>query len=100
MRTLGAVAHSLSDNLITRAADVMLKEQRKLVLVARETPLSVIHLDNMLRLARAGAVVLPANPGFYHRPDSVADVIDFVVARVLDQIGVPHTLMQRWGSEH
>lgn len=98
MGTLAAVAAGLSDNLIERAADVMLKEQRKLVLVPRETPFSVIHLENMLRLARAGAVVLPANPGFYHRPGDVQGVIDFIVARILDQIGVRHQLMARWGE--
>ena len=97
MGTLAAVAAGLADNLIERAADVMLKEGRKLVLVPRETPLSVIHLENMLRLARAGAVMLPANPGFYHQPQSVDEVIDFVVARILDQLGVKHELMARWG---
>ena len=76
----------------------MLKEGRKLVLVPRETPFSAIHLENMLRLARAGAVILPPNPGFYHRPDSVAALVDFVVARILDQIEVPHSLMPRWGE--
>ncbi|MBL8484066.1 MAG: UbiX family flavin prenyltransferase, partial [Rhodocyclaceae bacterium] len=98
MGTLAAVAQGLADRLITRAADVVLKERRKLVLVPRETPLSVIQLENMLRLARAGAVILPAVPGFYHRPQSVAEVVDFVVARVLDQLGVPHDLMARWGA--
>jgi 4-hydroxy-3-polyprenylbenzoate decarboxylase len=98
MGTLAAIAQGLSDNLIERAADVALKEGRKLVLVPRETPLSVIHLENMLRLARAGAVVLPPNPGFYHHPQAVGDLVDFVVARILDQIGVPHELMQRWGA--
>lgn len=98
MGTLAAIANGLADNLIERAADVMLKEARKLVLVARETPLSAIHLENMLRLARAGAVVLPANPGFYHHPQRVEDIVDFVVARVLDQLRIPHTLMQRWGD--
>jgi 4-hydroxy-3-polyprenylbenzoate decarboxylase len=77
----------------------MLKEGRKLVLVPRETPFSVIHLENMLKLARAGAVILPANPGFYHHPKTVEDVVDFVVARVLDHLGVQHDLMQRWGDE-
>jgi 4-hydroxy-3-polyprenylbenzoate decarboxylase len=99
MGTLAAIANGLSDNLIERAADVMLKEARKLVLVPRETPFSVVHLENMLRLARAGAIVLPANPGFYHRPGSVDDIVDFIVARVLDQLGVPHKLMARWGAE-
>ncbi len=96
--TLAAVAAGMSDNLIERAADVMLKESRKLVLVPRETPFSTIHLEAMLKLAQAGAVILPANPGFYHRPRSVAEVVDFIVARVLDQLGVEHHLMQRWGE--
>ena len=78
----------------------MLKEGRKLVLVPRETPLSAIHLENMLRLSRAGAIILPANPGFYHHPTRVEDVVDFVVARVLDQLGVVHKLMPRWGEPH
>jgi 4-hydroxy-3-polyprenylbenzoate decarboxylase len=98
MGTLAAVAQGLADNLIERAADVMLKERRPLILVPRETPLSAIHLENMLRLARAGAVVLPANPGFYHRPASVEAIVDFVVARVLDQLRIAHQLMQRWGD--
>jgi 4-hydroxy-3-polyprenylbenzoate decarboxylase len=76
----------------------MLKEKRKLILVPRETPLSAIHLENMLRLDRAGALILPANPGFYHRPRSVEDVVDFVVARVLDHLGIAHTLVARWGE--
>ena len=97
MGTLAAIAQGLADNLIERAADVVLKEGRKLVLVPRETPFSAIHLENMLRLARAGAVILPPSPGFYHHPQTVADLVDFVVARVLDQLAVPHTLMQRWG---
>ena len=99
MGTLGAIAHGLADNLIERAADVMLKERRPLVLVPRETPLSAIHLDNMLKLAHAGAVILPPVPGFYTRPTSVADVVDFVVARVLDQLAVPHELVPRWGED-
>jgi 4-hydroxy-3-polyprenylbenzoate decarboxylase len=98
MGTLAAIAQGLADNLIERAADVMLKERRPLILVPRETPLSTIHLENMLRLAQAGAVVLPANPGFYHRPASVEGVVDFVVARVLDHLRIPHRLMQRWGD--
>ncbi|MCL2344913.1 MAG: UbiX family flavin prenyltransferase [Desulfobulbus sp.] len=98
MGTLAAIAQGLADNLISRAADVALKEGRKLVLAPRETPLSVIHLENMLRLARAGAVILPPNPGFYHYPQAVGDLVDFVVARILDQLAVPHTLMQRWGA--
>lgn len=98
MGTLAAIAQGLASNLIERAADVVLKEGRKLILVPRETPLSAIHLENMLRLARAGALILPPNPGFYHHPQGVADMVDFVVARILDQLGVSHTLMQRWGS--
>ncbi|MFP5419090.1 MAG: flavin prenyltransferase UbiX [Gammaproteobacteria bacterium] len=98
MGTLAAIAHGLSDNLIERAADVMLKEQRKLILVPREAPFSTLHLENMLKLSRMNAVILPANPGFYHRPDSVEDIIDFVVARILDQLGIPHALMARWGE--
>jgi 4-hydroxy-3-polyprenylbenzoate decarboxylase len=98
MGTLAAVAQGLADNLIERAADVMLKERRPLILVPRETPLSAIHLENMLRLARAGAVLLPANPGFYHRPASVEAIVDFVVARVLDQLRIAHQLMPRWGD--
>lgn len=96
--TLAAIAHGLSDNLIERAADVSLKEGRKLVLVPRETPLSVIHLENMLTLARAGAVILPPAPGFYTHPRTVADMVDFVVARILDQLGLPHQLQPRWGE--
>lgn len=98
MGTLAAVAAGLANTLIERAADVMLKESRRLVLVPRETPFSAIHLENMLRLQRAGAIILPANPGFYHRPRSVEDIVDFVVARVLDQIGMPNELVHRWGE--
>ncbi|TDY00469.1 flavin prenyltransferase UbiX [Thiohalophilus thiocyanatoxydans] len=96
--TLAAVANGNSDNLIERAADVMLKEQRKLIMVVREMPLSVIHLENMLRLARAGATIMPANPGFYYQPQSVEDLVDFVVARILDHLEVEHTLVTRWGE--
>jgi 4-hydroxy-3-polyprenylbenzoate decarboxylase len=98
MGTLAAIAAGMSDNLIERAADVSLKEQRKLILVPRETPFSAIHLENMLKLARLGAVILPANPGFYHHPASVQDLVDFVVARILDHLGIPHQLMARWGK--
>jgi len=98
MGTLAAIAHGLSDNLIERAADVMLKEQRKLILVPREAPFSTLHLENMLTLSRMNAVILPANPGFYHQPQSVSDIVDFVVARILDQLGVQHELMARWGD--
>jgi len=99
MGTLAAIAQGLASRLIERAADVVLKEGRKLVLVPRETPFSAIHLENMLRLARAGAVILPPNPGFYHHPEKLEDLVDFVVARILDQLAVQHTLMQRWGRE-
>jgi 4-hydroxy-3-polyprenylbenzoate decarboxylase len=98
MGTLGAIAHGIPENLIHRAADVHLKERRKLVLVPRETPLSLAHLRNMAAAAEAGAVVLPAMPAFYTRPKSVADVVDFVVGRVCDQLGVPHRLLERWGE--
>jgi len=98
MGTLAAVACGLADNLIERAADVMLKERRTLILVPRETPFSSIHLENMLRLAQAGAIVLPANPGFYHHPRTVEDLVDFVVARVLDRLQVAHELLPRWGE--
>ncbi|MEO7402112.1 MAG: flavin prenyltransferase UbiX [Burkholderiales bacterium] len=97
--TLASIAAGISDNLIERAADVTLKERRTLVLVVRETPFSVLHLENMLKLAHAGAVILPANPGFYTRPTSIDQVIDFIVSRVLDQIGIPNTLMARWGRD-
>ena len=99
MGTLSAISIGASRSLVERAADVVLKERRRLVLVPRETPYSAIHLENMLTLTRAGAVVLPASPGFYHRPAKIADVVDFVVARVLDQLGVEHSLVPRWGSE-
>jgi len=98
MGTIGAIANGLADNLIERAADVMLKERRTLVVVPRETPLSLIHLENLTRLARAGAVILPPAPGFYTHPATVEDLVDFVVARVLDQLRVPHTLVARWGN--
>ncbi|MEI8009870.1 MAG: flavin prenyltransferase UbiX [Candidatus Nitrotoga sp.] len=98
MGTLAAVSTGLSDDLITRAADVMLKEGRPLILVPRETPLSAIHLENMLRLSRAGATILPPNPGFYYHPKSVQDLVDFVVARILDHLGVDHNLVERWGQ--
>ncbi len=96
--TLGAVVHGTGENLIHRAAGVHLKERRKLVVVPRETPLSTIQLENMRRAAEAGAVVLPAMPGFYHGVESIRDLVDFVVARVCDQLGVEHTLMHRWGT--
>jgi 4-hydroxy-3-polyprenylbenzoate decarboxylase len=98
MGTLSAVAAGSSRSLVERAADVALKERRKLVLVTRETPLSAIHLENMLRVTRAGAVVLPATPGFYHKPTGIDELVTFVVARILDQLGVEHELARRWSS--
>ena len=100
MGTMAAVAAGLSQNLIERAADVMLKEHRPLIIVPRETPFSVIHLENMLKLARSGAVILPANPGFYHHPQAVQDLVDFVAARILDHLGVKHDLIARWGTDN
>ncbi|HEX7980033.1 MAG TPA: flavin prenyltransferase UbiX [Gemmatimonadaceae bacterium] len=99
MGTISAISQGTSRSLVERAADVALKERRTLVLVPRETPYSTIHLENMLRLTRAGAVVLPASPGFYHRPTSVDELVDFVVARVLDHLGVEHAIGRRWGDE-
>ncbi|WP_346798609.1 flavin prenyltransferase UbiX [Halomonas sp. Bachu 37] len=96
--TLSAVACGASNNLIERAADVALKERRKLIMVPRETPFSAIHLEHMLALTRMGAVILPAAPGFYHHPQRVEDLIDFIVARILNQLGVEHSLMPRWGE--
>ena len=98
MGTLSAIAAGASRSLVERAADVALKERRRLVLVPRESPLSAIHLENMLRVTRAGAVVMPASPGFYHRPAAISDLVDFVVARVLDHLGVAHALTRRWGE--
>ncbi|HKT09372.1 MAG TPA: flavin prenyltransferase UbiX [Gemmatimonadaceae bacterium] len=98
MGTLAAIAHGTSRSLIERAADVTLKERRPLLLVPRETPLSIVHLENMLRVSRAGAIVLPAAPGFYHGPTRIDDLVDFIVARVLDHLGVDHRLSGRWGD--
>ena len=99
MGTLASIANGMSQNLIHRAADVHLKERRKLIVVPRETPLSVIALDNMKRLAEAGGIILPAMPGFYHEPKSIPDLVDFIVARICDQLGVKHELMSRWGDD-
>lgn len=96
--TLAAIAAGISDNLIERAADVVLKERGQLILVPRETPLSELHLENMLRLTRMGALMLPANPGFYHRPSDIGGLVDFIVARILDQLGLPQQLLPRWGE--
>jgi len=99
MGTIAAIAHGLSDNLIHRAADVHLKERRKLVLVPRETPLGLVQLRNLARCAEAGAVILPAMPAFYARPRSIGDMVDFVVGRICDQLGVEHQLFERWGDQ-
>ena len=96
--TLSAIATGASNNLIERAADVTLKERRKLILVPLESPYSTIHLENMLTLSRMGAVILPASPGFYHQPQSIDDLVDFVVARILNQLGIEQDLLQRWGE--
>lgn len=98
MGTAARVAAGLSETLLERAADVMLKERRPLLLVPRETPLNVIHLENLLRLARAGAVILPAMPAFYHAPRTLDELVDFVVGKVLDQLSEPQTLFTRWGE--
>jgi len=95
--TLSAIAQGASNNLMQRAADVMIKEQRKLMLVVREMPFSAIHLENMLKLAQLGVTIMPANPGFYQNPQGIGDLVDFVVARILDHIGVEHSLLPRWG---
>ncbi len=99
MGMVGRIAHGVSSSVLSRCADVVLKERRPLIVVPRETPLSSIHLENLLALARAGAVVLPACPGFYHRPSSVAELVDFVVSRVLQQIGIGPVPTPRWGEE-
>jgi len=99
MGTLGRIAHGISEDVLLRAADVALKEKRKLILVPRETPLSLVHVRNFELLLLAGATILPANPSFYHRPATVEQVADTVVGRVLDHLGVAHTLTPRWGEE-
>lgn len=99
MGTIASIAAGTSRSLVERAADVTLKERRTLIVVPRETPLSAIHLENMLRLTRAGAVVMPAAPGFYHRPSGIGDLVDFVAARVLDHLGVSHAIGRRWSGD-
>jgi 4-hydroxy-3-polyprenylbenzoate decarboxylase len=99
MGTVSAIAHGTSRSLVERAADVALKERRKLILVPRETPLSLIHLENLTQVTRAGATVIPAAPGLYHKPASIDDLVDFIVARILDHLDVEHTLGKRWGGE-
>lgn len=100
MGTLAAIAHGLSDNVSERAADVMLKEQRKLIIVPRETPFSVIHLENMLKLGKMGVTILPASPGFYHQPQTIADMVDFVVARILRQLGMAQDIVRPWPEKY
>ncbi|MGI5308510.1 flavin prenyltransferase UbiX [Rheinheimera sp. WS51] len=95
--TVAAIAHGMSDNLIERAADVVIKEGGKLILVPRESPLSALHLENLLKLAKIGVTIMPAAPGFYHQPTQVSDLIDFMVARILDHLQLPHQLLTRWG---
>jgi 4-hydroxy-3-polyprenylbenzoate decarboxylase len=95
--TVAAIAHGMSDNLIERAADVVIKERGQLIIVPRESPLSAIHLENLLTLAKLGVTVMPASPGFYHQPTAINDLIDFMVARMLDHLGLPNKLLPRWG---
>jgi flavin prenyltransferase len=98
MKTLSSIAHGYDDNLVSRAAGVCIKETRKLVIVPRETPISKIHLVNMLKLVEAGVVVLPAMPGFYHKPKSVVDLVSHIVGKVLDQFGIEHNIFKRWSQ--
>lgn len=99
MKTLSSIAHGYASNAISRAADVMLKENKKLILVPRETPLNAIHLENMLKLAKLGAVILPAMPGFYHKPKRISELVDFIVSRILDNLGIENELIKRWSKK-
>lgn len=99
MGTLSAISHGASNNLIERAADVILKEKRPLILLPREMPFSSIHLENMLKLSRMGVTIMPASPGFYHQPESIDDLVNFVVARIMDHLHIEHTLGKRWGNK-
>ncbi|OCH40448.1 flavin prenyltransferase UbiX [Aliivibrio fischeri] len=98
--SVASIAHGISDNLIERAADVVLKERGQLILVVREAPFSTLHLENMLKLSQIGATIMPAAPGFYHQPKSIEDLIDFMVARILEHLGVEQGLVPRWGYDH
>jgi len=98
VKTLGSIAHGVSSNLVIRAADVCLKERRRLILVVRETPLNAIHLDNMLTLSRCGVIIMPASPGFYTRPATIEELIDVLIARVLDLLQLEHSVSRRWGD--